>query len=168
MIQRSCNTRQLYVTTISVLMQPRSRPIRILGRRRSRSPRRSLRASRARSALRLGADPRHPSTSARRTTLGTSCAFGPAATDSRRSANSPTWPRIVAARSAPGPSVPTRGSRIPAGGYLVVAVDPVTLQILALSTRDRQGGVSTLTFSNLKENQGITDKDICVPYSARC
>ena len=41
--------------------------------------------------------------------------------------------------------------------YLVVAVDPVTLQIRALSTRDRQGGDSTLTFSNLKENQGVAD-----------
>ncbi len=41
--------------------------------------------------------------------------------------------------------------------YLVVAVDPVTLQIRALTTRDRQGGVSTLTFSNLKENQGVAD-----------
>jgi outer membrane lipoprotein carrier protein len=43
--------------------------------------------------------------------------------------------------------------------YLVVAFDPVTLQIRALTTRDRQGGESTLTFSNLKENQGIPDKE---------
>ena len=43
--------------------------------------------------------------------------------------------------------------------YLVVTVDPVTLQIRALTTRDRQGGESTLTFSNLKENQGISDKE---------
>ena len=43
--------------------------------------------------------------------------------------------------------------------YLVVAVDPATLQIRALTTRDRQGGDSTLTFSNLKENQGISDKE---------
>jgi outer membrane lipoprotein carrier protein len=42
--------------------------------------------------------------------------------------------------------------------YLVVAVDPVTLQIRALTTRDRQGGDSTLTFNNLKENTGISDK----------
>src|SRR5688500_8918622 len=42
--------------------------------------------------------------------------------------------------------------------YLVVAVDPATLQIRALTTRDRQGGESTLTFTNLKENQGIPDK----------
>jgi outer membrane lipoprotein carrier protein len=42
--------------------------------------------------------------------------------------------------------------------YLIVAVDPVTLQIRALTTRDRQGGDSTLTFSNLKENQGLSDK----------
>jgi outer membrane lipoprotein carrier protein len=43
--------------------------------------------------------------------------------------------------------------------YLVVAVDAMTLQIRALTTRDRQGGESTLTFSNLKENQGIPDKE---------
>ena len=43
--------------------------------------------------------------------------------------------------------------------YLVVAVDPVTLQIRALTTRDRQGGDSTLTFNNLKENRGIADKE---------
>ena len=41
--------------------------------------------------------------------------------------------------------------------YLVVAVDPLTLQIRVLTTRDRQRGDSTLTFSNLKENQGIAD-----------
>jgi len=43
--------------------------------------------------------------------------------------------------------------------YLVVAMDPATLQIRALVTRDRQGGESTLTFADLKENRGISDKD---------
>jgi outer membrane lipoprotein carrier protein len=43
--------------------------------------------------------------------------------------------------------------------YLVVVVDPASLQIRALTTKDRQGGESTLTFSNLKENQGIPDKE---------
>jgi outer membrane lipoprotein carrier protein len=43
--------------------------------------------------------------------------------------------------------------------YLVIAVDPATLQMRALTTRDRQGGDSTLIFSNLKENQGISDKE---------
>ena len=43
--------------------------------------------------------------------------------------------------------------------YLIVAVDPATLQIRALTTRDRQGGDSTLTFSDLKENTGISDKE---------
>ena len=41
----------------------------------------------------------------------------------------------------------------------MVAIDPATLQIRALTTRDRQGGDSTLTFTNLKENQGISDKE---------
>jgi len=43
--------------------------------------------------------------------------------------------------------------------YLVVAIDPATLQIRALTTRDRQGGDSTLVFANLKENRGISDKE---------
>jgi outer membrane lipoprotein carrier protein len=43
--------------------------------------------------------------------------------------------------------------------YFVVAVDPSSLQWRALTTRDRQGGESTLIFSNLKENQGIPDKE---------
>ena len=43
--------------------------------------------------------------------------------------------------------------------YLVVAIDPGSLQIRSLTTRDRQGGESTLSFSNLKENRGLTDKE---------
>jgi outer membrane lipoprotein carrier protein len=43
--------------------------------------------------------------------------------------------------------------------YLVVAVDPASLRIRALTTKDRQGGESTLVFNNLKENQGISDKE---------
>ena len=43
--------------------------------------------------------------------------------------------------------------------FLIVGVDPATLQIRSLTTRDRQGGESTLTFSNLKENTGISDKE---------
>ena len=49
--------------------------------------------------------------------------------------------------------------REPEYDYLIVAVDPKSLQIRALSTRDRQGGDSTMVFSGLKENQGISDKD---------
>lgn len=41
---------------------------------------------------------------------------------------------------------------------LLVAVDPATLQIRQLASTDRQGGTSTFTFSNLKENQGLSDK----------
>jgi len=43
--------------------------------------------------------------------------------------------------------------------YLVVAVDPASLQIRALTTRDHEGGESTIAFTNLKENQGISDKE---------
>jgi len=43
--------------------------------------------------------------------------------------------------------------------YLVVAVDPASLQIRALATRDQQGGDSTIVFTHLKENQRISDKE---------
>ena len=43
--------------------------------------------------------------------------------------------------------------------YFVLTVDPASLQWRALTTRDRQGGESTLIFSNLKENQGVSDKE---------
>jgi len=43
--------------------------------------------------------------------------------------------------------------------YLVVVLDPASLQIRGLTTRDRQGGDSTLIFNNLKENLGISDKE---------
>jgi outer membrane lipoprotein-sorting protein len=52
---------------------------------------------------------------------------------------------------------PRRGE--PEYEYVIVGVDPATLQIRALVTRDRQGGESTLRFENLKENKGISDKD---------
>lgn len=42
---------------------------------------------------------------------------------------------------------------------LVLFLDPTTLQIRALTTTDRQGGESTFTFNNMKENQGLSDKE---------
>ena len=43
--------------------------------------------------------------------------------------------------------------------YVIMEVDAATLQIRALTTRDRQGGESTLRFENMQENKGISDKD---------
>ena len=43
--------------------------------------------------------------------------------------------------------------------YFVVATTQPGLQIRALATHDRQGGDSVITFMNLKENQGISDKE---------
>jgi outer membrane lipoprotein carrier protein len=63
-----------------------------------------------------------------------------------------TIPRTVALKLTPRRSEPDYE-------YLVVAIDPATLQIRALTTRDRQGGESTLAFTNLKENRGISDKE---------
>jgi outer membrane lipoprotein carrier protein len=69
------------------------------------------------------------------------------------------------AASAPSPVSGAVGLKLtprrsePEYEYLIVAVDPATLQIRALTTRDRQGGESTLRFENLQENKGIPDKD---------
>jgi outer membrane lipoprotein carrier protein len=43
--------------------------------------------------------------------------------------------------------------------HLVVTLDAASLQIRSLTTRDRQGGESTLTFTNMKENRGPSDKE---------
>lgn len=42
--------------------------------------------------------------------------------------------------------------------HLIVALDPDTLQIRSLTTLDRLGGENTLTFTNLKENRGVSDR----------
>ena len=43
--------------------------------------------------------------------------------------------------------------------FLVVSFEPVSMRIRALMTRDHQGGESTLTFTNIKENRGLPDRD---------
>ena len=63
-----------------------------------------------------------------------------------------TIPGTVALKLAPKHAEPDYD-------YLIVTVDPASLQIRALATRDREGGDSTLVFTNLKENQGISDKE---------
>lgn len=67
----------------------------------------------------------------------------------------------AAERSIPGTAALklTPRQEEPEYEYLVVALDPTTLQIRGLTTRDRQGGDSTLIFSNLQENRGISDKE---------
>lgn len=42
---------------------------------------------------------------------------------------------------------------------LGIGIDPKTLQIQFLTAVDTQGGRSSFSFSNLKENRGLTDKD---------
>jgi outer membrane lipoprotein carrier protein len=42
--------------------------------------------------------------------------------------------------------------------WLILGVDPATLQIRYLVASDRQGGKSTFMFSNLKENRNLSDK----------
>jgi outer membrane lipoprotein carrier protein len=42
--------------------------------------------------------------------------------------------------------------------WLLLAVDPATLQIRGLVTVDAQGGTSSFSFTNLKENVGLPDK----------
>ena len=43
--------------------------------------------------------------------------------------------------------------------WLVLLVDPGTLALRGLVTTDAQGGTSSFTFTNLKENVGIADKE---------
>jgi outer membrane lipoprotein carrier protein len=49
----------------------------------------------------------------------------------------------------------------PSGEYesLGIGVDPKSLQIQFLTAVDTQGGRSSFTFTNLKENQGLADKE---------
>jgi outer membrane lipoprotein carrier protein len=42
---------------------------------------------------------------------------------------------------------------------LGIGIDPKSLQILFLTALDKQGGRSSFTFTNLKENRGLSDKD---------
>jgi outer membrane lipoprotein carrier protein len=42
--------------------------------------------------------------------------------------------------------------------WLILALDPATLALRGLVTGDSQGGTSSFTFSNLKENVGVTDR----------
>ena len=73
--------------------------------------------------------------------------------------------RDFTASSAPGAVPGAVGLKLvprraePDYEYLVISLNPATLQIQALSTRDRQGGESTLTFTKMKENTGISDKE---------
>jgi outer membrane lipoprotein carrier protein len=53
--------------------------------------------------------------------------------------------------------VPT--ARQPDYDWLIVAVEPRSLAIVGLQTVDAQGGKSSFSFTNLKENVGLTDKD---------
>ncbi len=59
--------------------------------------------------------------------------------------------------------VPEKGD--PEFDWLMIAVDPATLQIEQLVALDRQGGRSSFTFTNLKENRNLSDKifDFQVP-----
>jgi len=43
--------------------------------------------------------------------------------------------------------------------WLILAVDPATLNLRGLVAADAQGGTSTFSFTNLQENVGLTDKD---------
>ena len=43
--------------------------------------------------------------------------------------------------------------------WLVLVLDPTSLEIRGLVTGDTQGGTSSFSFTNLKQNVGLTDKD---------
>ena len=43
--------------------------------------------------------------------------------------------------------------------WIVLLVDPATLGLRGLMSTDAQGGTSTFSFVNLKENVGLADKE---------
>ena len=43
--------------------------------------------------------------------------------------------------------------------FLVVSFEPGSMRIRSLTTRDHQGGESTLVFTNMRENRGLSDND---------
>jgi len=49
-------------------------------------------------------------------------------------------------------------TRQPDYDWLVLIVDPASLTLRGLVTTDAQGGTSSFSFANLKENAGVTDK----------
>lgn len=67
----------------------------------------------------------------------------------------------VPAGSLPGTLALKLVPRAPQPDYdwLVLLVEPGTLRLRGLMTSDAQGGTSTFTFANLKENIGLTDKE---------
>ena len=52
--------------------------------------------------------------------------------------------------------------------WLTLEVDPSTLELRGLVTADAEGGTSTFTFANLKENAGLSDKSFIIQDPARC
>jgi len=50
-------------------------------------------------------------------------------------------------------------ARQPDYDWLVLVVDPASLEIRGLVTVDAQGGKSSFSFTNLKQNLGLADKD---------
>ena len=77
---------------------------------------------------------------------------GDIARDFTASAADPAVPGAVGLKLVPKRSEPEYE-------FLVISLDPNTYQIRALTTRDRQGGESTLIFLNMKENRGVSDKE---------
>jgi len=76
--------------------------------------------------------------------------------------------RDFTASLAPSPAGMAPGSRalklVPKArqrdyDWLTLVVDPETLAIRGLQTTDAQGGTSSFSFTNLKENVGLTDKE---------
>ena len=63
--------------------------------------------------------------------------------------------------AAPGLVTLTLVPRKPHADYdsLGIGIDPKTYQIQFLTALDKQGGRSSFSFSNLKENRGLSDKD---------
>lgn len=72
--------------------------------------------------------------------------------------------RDFVASDAPSPIPGTIGLKLtpresdPEYAYLILALDPASLQIRALVNRDHQGGDTTIAFRNMKENTNVADR----------
>ena len=71
---------------------------------------------------------------------------------------------VLSVDAPPGLPAGTRSVKLtprqaqPDYDWLVLSVDPASLVLRGLMTTDSQGGTSTFSFTNLKENLGLADK----------
>lgn len=69
----------------------------------------------------------------------------------------PSWPDAAEVPAGTTAVRLTPKQRQPEYAWLMLAVDPRSLQLRAIRSLDGQGGTSTFTLSDMKENEGVSD-----------